>query len=759
VNNGAPGSPSNIEAAHIEQPITFRWTPVLPNPQDPVTYRVTVWQLMQGQTGTQAIKVNQPILTKLVDEPNLAFRPDAVTGPCQSPHPCDYVWNVQALDRMGRPIKGYNDSQQVAAFQYDAQSGAFTVQQPNSPIINNAAGPDQVRGKAGKSVISYDADAPGLKKPKKSTGQNQKQYILGVNMSFLMVAPPKGGGNQPGGAQPMATPGPSARGTQFNQDPGVAPSQEQIDAELGKLKQNPKYIQNRGTPQDGGNPPEHEQGRKILNQQPVGSLSQTLSRSAGTAVPQTPGTTGSDPQQRRKHTGKVIGSDDVVNTEPAGTPMKAITPYLTSVSNPDARQLQTPGGAPANPQPPAGMIFDRWGNLVRDAGPEQPRMNTGVAPTQTRTKKIPAGGGAPVTLGSGFSVPASGMQAAPQTRVGPCPPHVICRGDTVQSERARPMLYDSPGNDAAPTQLSTQKIPGGHRTPVIQRPGATTGIRTSTLPPGEYERTLPAGSPANPPGPPTNKYADDYQALKDQPLAAGQGRAIGASANGQSANATKNAVNPTRNAPQPAGYPITGVNISLPANPDARQLQTPGGGPANPQPQGLAGVHVITTDGTDTARMGTTTGGSAPHAAPAPDAKAVVVGDSTDAERTRGKAGKSTMSYDAVVPQPAQPKAITGPTNNPPGPPTITVISGSTSGNVGNKYANDWQANKDRPLATGQGRAIGASANGQSANGSRSAVNPNPAAPAPRQNKATQPGQLARTAAPRVASQPQPRRK
>jgi len=41
---------------------------VIPKPQEPVTYRVTVWQLMQGQTGAQAMKANQPIITKDVDE-------------------------------------------------------------------------------------------------------------------------------------------------------------------------------------------------------------------------------------------------------------------------------------------------------------------------------------------------------------------------------------------------------------------------------------------------------------------------------------------------------------------------------------------------------------------------------------------------------------------------------------------------------------------------------------------------------------------
>ncbi len=65
--NISPVDGSIISESDIKKPITFRWTPVIPKPQEPVTYRLRVWQLMQGQTLTQAIKVNQPIITKDVD--------------------------------------------------------------------------------------------------------------------------------------------------------------------------------------------------------------------------------------------------------------------------------------------------------------------------------------------------------------------------------------------------------------------------------------------------------------------------------------------------------------------------------------------------------------------------------------------------------------------------------------------------------------------------------------------------------------------
>ena len=53
--------------AELSRPVTFRWTPLVPKPREPVTYRLKVWQLMQGQNGTTAMRTNQPIITKEVD--------------------------------------------------------------------------------------------------------------------------------------------------------------------------------------------------------------------------------------------------------------------------------------------------------------------------------------------------------------------------------------------------------------------------------------------------------------------------------------------------------------------------------------------------------------------------------------------------------------------------------------------------------------------------------------------------------------------
>lgn len=79
------------------EPVTFRWTPLVPKPQEPSTYRLKVWQLMQGQSGAQAMKTNKPIITKDVADMTEAIVSGMYTGPCRPPYLCDFVWSVETL--------------------------------------------------------------------------------------------------------------------------------------------------------------------------------------------------------------------------------------------------------------------------------------------------------------------------------------------------------------------------------------------------------------------------------------------------------------------------------------------------------------------------------------------------------------------------------------------------------------------------------------------------------------------------------------
>lgn len=102
--NVAPENGKSFSADEVQNPITFRWTPVVPKPQGPVIYRLKVWQLMQGQNSTEAMRTNQPIVTKDVDNITETIVSGIYTGPCRPPYLCDFVWVVEAIAANGTPI-------------------------------------------------------------------------------------------------------------------------------------------------------------------------------------------------------------------------------------------------------------------------------------------------------------------------------------------------------------------------------------------------------------------------------------------------------------------------------------------------------------------------------------------------------------------------------------------------------------------------------------------------------------------------------
>ncbi|HSQ47514.1 MAG TPA: hypothetical protein VLM44_11430 [Lutibacter sp.] len=98
----APANGTEFNESDLIKPITFRWTPIIPKPQEPVTYRLKVWQLTEGQTGSQAIQANQPIITKDVE--NMTQAVINITDEFNAPEIQAFVWNVQALNREGNPM-------------------------------------------------------------------------------------------------------------------------------------------------------------------------------------------------------------------------------------------------------------------------------------------------------------------------------------------------------------------------------------------------------------------------------------------------------------------------------------------------------------------------------------------------------------------------------------------------------------------------------------------------------------------------------
>lgn len=112
-------SPSNgfsFLQKDIQKPVTFRWTPVVPRPKEPVTYRLKVWQLMEGQTGMQAMRANSPIVSKEVNNITQAVINNLEIGPCKPPYLCDFIWTVQAVNRESNPYGNNNGTSEPNAF-------------------------------------------------------------------------------------------------------------------------------------------------------------------------------------------------------------------------------------------------------------------------------------------------------------------------------------------------------------------------------------------------------------------------------------------------------------------------------------------------------------------------------------------------------------------------------------------------------------------------------------------------------------------
>ncbi len=81
----------------VNQSATFRWAPVSPKPNGNVNYKIKVWQLMQGQNGTQAMRENKPIVEKDVANASEVTVNGILTGPCKPPYLCDFIWSVEAV--------------------------------------------------------------------------------------------------------------------------------------------------------------------------------------------------------------------------------------------------------------------------------------------------------------------------------------------------------------------------------------------------------------------------------------------------------------------------------------------------------------------------------------------------------------------------------------------------------------------------------------------------------------------------------------
>jgi hypothetical protein len=106
--NVSPANGTGFSEPDFKKPITFRWTAVIPRPVENVTYRLRVWQVMQGQSVGQAIN-QPPLLSNDVGQNQAAV----IVGPGTMSPNNTLVWNVQALNREGKPIGSNNGTSEA----------------------------------------------------------------------------------------------------------------------------------------------------------------------------------------------------------------------------------------------------------------------------------------------------------------------------------------------------------------------------------------------------------------------------------------------------------------------------------------------------------------------------------------------------------------------------------------------------------------------------------------------------------------------
>ena len=165
-----PDNGKKISAQELQSVVMFRWTPLVPKPKEPVTYRLKVWQLMQGQNGTTAMRSNQPIVTKEVDNLTQATVSGIYNGPCKPPYLCDFIWNVQALNRSGKSMGNNNGTSEPYTFGVADEKGK---------------GPDNVLPADKKTFTSAEAKnavtfrwTPITPKPQESVTYRMKVWQL-----------------------------------------------------------------------------------------------------------------------------------------------------------------------------------------------------------------------------------------------------------------------------------------------------------------------------------------------------------------------------------------------------------------------------------------------------------------------------------------------------------------------------------------------------------------------------------------------------
>lgn len=102
----APADGTVINEADAKKPVTFRWTPVTPKPKEPVTYKLRIYEVKQGQTATAVVKSAIPLHEKDIINQTQYVLPSL--SQLNATKGSSFAWTVQALGQKGNPVGGNN---------------------------------------------------------------------------------------------------------------------------------------------------------------------------------------------------------------------------------------------------------------------------------------------------------------------------------------------------------------------------------------------------------------------------------------------------------------------------------------------------------------------------------------------------------------------------------------------------------------------------------------------------------------------------
>lgn len=130
-----PYNGEQLEPAKAQTAIIFRWTPVVPRPQNVIYYRIQVFEVLNGQQPVQALRSNQPLLdqtitaqTQYIWQPQLGLiREPADSAGSFTEQSNRFIWTIQTLDEQMQPLPADGN------YEGRSEPSEFTIGNKNLP--------------------------------------------------------------------------------------------------------------------------------------------------------------------------------------------------------------------------------------------------------------------------------------------------------------------------------------------------------------------------------------------------------------------------------------------------------------------------------------------------------------------------------------------------------------------------------------------------------------------------------------------------